>query len=56
MVFMVGFGVYPTPLIAFSQDSVPGKDIFFALPTSISEHNSMSEDNNNNDNDNDNKG
>jgi proton-translocating NADH-quinone oxidoreductase chain N len=56
MVFMVGFGVYPTPLIAFSQDSVPGKDIFFALPTSISEHNSMSEDNNNNNNDNDNKG
>mgnify|MGYP001059977922 CR=1 FL=1 len=35
MVFMVGFGVYPTPLIAFSKDSVPSSGIFFALPKSI---------------------
>jgi NADH:ubiquinone oxidoreductase subunit 2 (subunit N) len=35
MVFMVGFGVYPTPLIAFSKDSVPSSGIFFALPKSM---------------------
>lgn len=35
MVFMVGFGVYPTPLITFSRDAVPSSGIFFALPTDI---------------------
>ncbi|MCS7140958.1 MAG: NADH-quinone oxidoreductase subunit N [Candidatus Nitrosocaldus sp.] len=32
LAFMVGFGVYPAPLIAFSQASVPSSDVFSALP------------------------
>ncbi len=35
LAFMVGFGVYPAPLIAFSQASVPSSDVFSLLPIEV---------------------
>ncbi|SPC33473.1 NADH-quinone oxidoreductase subunit N [Candidatus Nitrosocaldus cavascurensis] len=42
LAFMVGFGVYPAPLISFAQASVPASDVFSTLPrelqSSMQEH------------------
>ncbi|MEM4364764.1 MAG: NADH-quinone oxidoreductase subunit N [Candidatus Nitrosocaldus sp.] len=35
LAFMVGFGVYPAPLISFVQVSVPASDVFFTLPREL---------------------
>ncbi|MEM1958319.1 MAG: NADH-quinone oxidoreductase subunit N [Candidatus Nitrosocaldus sp.] len=35
LAFMVGFGVYPAPLISFVQVSVPASDVFLTLPREL---------------------
>ncbi|GBC72950.1 hypothetical protein HRbin04_00345 [archaeon HR04] len=35
LAFMVGFGVYPAPLISFAQVSVPSSDVFSTLPREL---------------------